>query len=237
VLTGLSEFWFQKFSDIENHFITSNREDLPDPLKGIEDLDGRFMIVKKLDMVPVECVVRGYLVGSGFREYKQEGRICNIDLPDGLQLADRLPEPIFTPAAKAQSGHDENISFDVMVSMVGADLSQRLRNLSLDIYRRAAAYALERDVIIADTKFEFGLLDGQIVLADEVLTPDSSRYWPRASYRVGANPPSFDKQFVRDYLDQLAWDKNNPAPTLPSEIVEGTARRYQECLELLTINL
>lgn len=236
MLTQLTAYWFRLFGDSPpNHLVTMDLDCLPDSVQGFrKHLEGRSMVVTKLDMFPVECVVRGFLVGSGYKEYRQSGSVCGIQLPTGLQLADRLAEPIFTPATKAASGHDINISFAEMVEIVGETHASQLRALSIDLYQRAYDHAWQRGVIIADTKFEFGLRDGQIVLADEVLTPDSSRYWPRSEYRVGANPPSFDKQYVRDYLDGLDWDKNPPAPDLPDSIVAGTAARYRECLQLLT---
>ncbi|MDJ0836229.1 MAG: phosphoribosylaminoimidazolesuccinocarboxamide synthase [Acidobacteriota bacterium] len=230
VLTQLSKFWFSFLGDsVENHLISADPKDLPAALAPYhEELEGRFMIVRKLEMIPVECVVRGYLVGSGFKEYRQSGTVCGIRLPEGMECAQKLETPIFTPAAKATDGHDENISFEKMCEMVGEDLSKQLRDLSIDIYSRAAQHAAGQGVIIADTKFEFGMLDGRIVLADEVLTPDSSRYWPEDEYVTGKNPPSFDKQFVRDYLSTLDWDKNPPGPTLPDEIISGTTDRYLE---------
>ncbi len=229
VLTQLSKYWFE-FLGVKNHMISTRFEDLPKSLAyHRDDLEGRFMIVKKLEMVPVECVVRGYLAGSGFKDYQRAGAVCGVTLPAGLKMAEKLPEPIFTPAAKATSGHDENISFRQMADRVGADLAGKLRDLSVDIYRRAADHARERGVIIADTKFEFGLDNGEIILADEVLTPDSSRYWPEKLYRAGESPPSFDKQFVRDYLAELDWDRTPPAPELPGRIVQGISERYIEC--------
>lgn len=236
VLTQLSKFWFEHLgSDIRNHMVSTDIADLPESLQAYkEELDGRFMIVEKLEMVTIECVVRGYLVGSGYKEYSQNGTVCGIKLPEGLDLASKLETPIFTPAAKATEGHDENISFERMVEMVGEDLSVKLRDLSIDIYRRAADYAATKGVIIADTKFEFGLKDGEIVLADEVLTPDSSRYWPAESYATGSNPPSFDKQYVRDYLSGLDWDKTPPGPEIPENVAAGTTERYITCYEQLT---
>ena len=229
VLTQLSKFWFDHLQ-IDHHMISTDLADLPADLQQYSaDLDGRFMIVRKLEMVPIECVVRGYLVGSGWKEYQQSGTVCGIKLPEGLQCAQKLEQPIFTPAAKNKDGHDENISFERMVEMVGEDLSVKLRDLSLDIYSRAAQHAAGHGVLIADTKFEFGMHDGKIVLGDEVLTPDSSRYWPEDEYTVGKNPPSFDKQFVRDYLSTLDWDKNPPGPELPDDIVAGATDRYLEC--------
>lgn len=236
VLTQLSKFWFDLLDGVvENHLVSMDLNDLPESLKPHHaELDGRFMIVKKLKMIPVECVVRGYLVGSGFKEYGENGTVCGIRLPEGIRQAEKLETPIFTPAAKATEGHDENISFERMVEMVGQDLSEKLRDLSIEIYRRASEHAKTRGVLIADTKFEFGLAGDQIVLADEVLTPDSSRYWPESSYVVGKNPPSFDKQYVRDYLAELDWDKTPPGPELPEEIVEGTSLRYLECYTAIT---
>lgn len=231
VLTQLSKFWFDTLG-VNHHLVSMDFDALPESLKAYrEQLDGRFMIVKKLEMVPVECVVRGYLVGSGWKEYQRDGSVCGIALPENMKQAQKIAEPIFTPASKATDGHDINISFDTMVNEVGADLAGKLRDLSIDIYQRAAEHALKEGVIIADTKFEFGLLNGEIVLGDEVLTPDSSRYWPLDSYAVGANPPSYDKQYVRDYLATLDWDKEPPGPNLPDEIVSGTTKRYLECYE------
>lgn len=235
VLTQLSRFWFRHLAGIAEHHLLSTDEAqlegmVPDP----HALKDRFMLVKKLKMFPVECVVRGYLVGSGLKEYNATGTVCGIALPSGLRCADRLPEPIFTPSTKAEVGHDENISFERMVSMIGESCASQLRDLSLKIYKHAYEHAWQRGVIIADTKFEFGLDENRnIVLADEVLTPDSSRYWPAASYKVGSNPPSFDKQYVRDHLDSVHWDKVPPAPHLPQEVIQGTASRYQECLNLI----
>lgn len=189
------------------------------------------MIVKKANMIPVECVARGYLAGSGWKEYQAHGSVCGIPLPPGLRDGDRLPEPIFTPATKAQSGHDENVSFDFIADHIGSELARRLRELTLDIYRRAAAYALERGIIVADTKFEFGFVGGTLVLADEVLTPDSSRYWPADRYAPGGPQFSFDKQFVRDYLETLSWNKKPPAPSLPDDVVLKTSEKYREAFE------
>jgi phosphoribosylaminoimidazole-succinocarboxamide synthase len=191
--------------------------------------------VRSVRIVPVECVVRGYLVGSGWKEYRSQGSVCGIPLPAGMSLADRLPDPIFTPSTKAEVGHDENIAFDRVVQLVGGGVAESLRALSISLYRRAAAYAESRGIIIADTKFEFGIDDsGALVWADEALTPDSSRFWPAADYRNGANPPSFDKQFVRDWLEASGWNKQPPAPTLPAGVVEGTLKRYLEAFRQLT---
>jgi len=234
VLTQISSHWFS-WLGVKHHMLATELEALPEALAYChEELEHRFMIVKKLDMIPVECVARGYLAGSGFKDYQRTGAVCGVPLPADLRHAEQLPEPIFTPAAKAASGHDENISFARMADMIGADLARKLRELTLDIYARAAAYAHERGIIIADTKFEFGLDGDDIVLADEVLTPDSSRYWPQALYRVGESPPSFDKQFVRDYLESIDWNKQPPAPELPGRIVQGVAERYVECYRRLT---
>jgi phosphoribosylaminoimidazole-succinocarboxamide synthase len=237
VLTQLSDFWFKHLGDeVSHHVISMNRKDLPLSLQqpDYDWLDGRFMIVKKLKMLPVECVVRGYLAGSGYREYRESGAVCGESLPEGLELASKLPQPIFTPATKATDGHDINISFQQMAELLGRELSEKLRDLSIKIYQQAADYALQKGVIIADTKFEFGLDGDQLVLADEVLTPDSSRYWPVDAVKPGHNPPSFDKQYVRDYLDGLDWDKTPPAPALPEEIIDGTQKRYLECFEIIT---
>lgn len=235
VLTQLSKFWFDHLGDtVDHHLISVELADLPPALQAhAEELEGRFMIVRKLAMLPVECVVRGYLVGSGYKEYGQTGGVSGITLPEGLSLAQKLDEPIFTPSTKATDGHDENISFEVMADMIGKDLATRLRDLSIAIYRKAADHAAAQGVIIADTKFEFGMDGDRIVLADEVLTPDSSRYWPKDAYQLGSNPPSFDKQYVRDYLNGLDWDKNPPAPELPEEIVTGTTSRYLDCYRVL----
>lgn len=233
VLTQLSKFWFEHLK-MRNHMISTDLADLPADLQAhAGELEGRFMIVEKLNMVPVECVVRGYLVGSGYKEYTASGTVCGIPLPPGLAQAAKLEEPIFTPARKATDGHDENISFETMIEMVGSDLAHKLRDLSIQIYRAAADHAASRGVIIADTKFEFGLAGDEIVLGDEVLTPDSSRYWPQSSYSTGKNPPSFDKQFVRDYLSGLDWDQTPPGPSLPEHIADGTSARYLECYQAL----
>ncbi len=234
VLTQLSKFWFDHLG-VDHHLVSMDLDALPQSLQAYrKELDGRFMVVKKLEMVPVECVVRGYLVGSGWKEYQRDGSVCGISLPANMEQAQKIAEPIFTPASKSTDGHDINISFEVMVDQVGAELAGKLRDLSIDIYQRAAEHALKKGVIIADTKFEFGLLNGEIVLGDEVLTPDSSRYWPGDSYAVGSNPPSYDKQFVRDYLGTLDWDKEPPGPELPQNIVSGTTERYLECYERIT---
>jgi phosphoribosylaminoimidazole-succinocarboxamide synthase len=197
-------------------------------------LEGRSMLVKRAQMVEVECVARGYLAGSGWKEYKAQGTVCGIPLPAGLRESDRLPAPIFTPSTKAQSGHDENISFEAMCALVGAELGARLRDLTLRIYSRAAAYAETKGVIIADTKFEFGFVDGELVLGDEVLTPDSSRFWPAETYRPGGPQLSYDKQYVRDYLESIQWSKKPPAPPLPDEVAGKTSEKYRQAYRVLT---
>lgn len=234
VLTQISEFWFQRIR-VQNHLLSMDVETLvlPDGVD-LEALAGRSMVVKKTNVFPVECVVRGYLSGSGWKEYKASGKVCGIPLPAGLRESEMLPEPIFTPATKAESGHDINISFEQMVDIVGRDVADELRRLSLHIYETAADFARLRGIIIADTKFEFGQIDGQIYLIDEVLTPDSSRFWPANQYKPGSGQASFDKQFVRDWLETTGWDKNSPPPPVPAEIVEKTRDKYIEAYEILT---
>jgi phosphoribosylaminoimidazole-succinocarboxamide synthase len=236
VLTQMSLFWFEYLKDVvRNHLITADVDDYPDDLQvHREQLEGRSMLVRKAEMFPVECVARGYVSGSGWKDYKRTGAICGIPLPSGLQESGRLPEPIFTPATKAQSGHDENISFEEAANAIGTETARKLKDLTLEIYSRAAAFALDRGIILADTKFEFGIIDGRITLGDEVLTPDSSRYWPAESYSPGGAQKSFDKQFVRDYLETLDWNKQPPAPPLPSDVVEKTAEKYREAYATLT---
>jgi phosphoribosylaminoimidazole-succinocarboxamide synthase len=234
ILTQLSNFWFNRFTQVENHILESDFDRFPDYVRTHPELRGRSVIVKKCEVVPVECVARGYLVGSGLKEYQQTGEVCGIKLPAGLTAASKLPEPIFTPATKEDTGHDINISFERMASIVGAELAAQLRELTLSIYAQAAEYARTRGIIIADTKFEFGLRDGQIVWIDEALTPDSSRFWPADKYAVGSNPPSYDKQFVRDWLETTSWDKNPPAPELPPDVVEHTRAKYLEAYRELT---
>lgn len=233
VLTGISEMWFGRL-DVPNHLISMNPDDVPLP-NGVdrEALQGRSMVVRKTEVVPIECVIRGYLSGSGWKDYLASGAVCGIPLPEGLKQSDQLDELIFTPATKAESGHDINISFDQMCATVGEPLSVKLRELSLDIYRRAAEFARTRDIIIADTKFEFGLCDDELLLIDEVLTPDSSRFWPVDLYEPGRSQPSFDKQFVRDWLETTSWDKNSTPPELPEEIVTKTRAKYVEAYEQL----
>ena len=236
VLTQLSMFWFDFLRDVTpTHFLTANVDEYPETLRPFRDqLEGRSMLVKRAKMIEIECVARGYISGSGWKEYRESGTVCGIQLPAGLRESDKLPEPIFTPATKAQSGHDENVSFEHVVSLIGEDLSKRLRDLTLEIYSRAARYAETKGVIIADTKFEFGFVDGQLVLGDEVLTPDSSRFWPAESYQPGGAQFSFDKQFVRDYLESIHWNKQPPAPPLPEEVAENTAGKYRQAYQILT---
>jgi phosphoribosylaminoimidazole-succinocarboxamide synthase len=236
VLTAVSNFWFERTAGlVPNHLATMTLEEaVPDPQERAQ-VEGRAIVVKKLKALPVEAIVRGYLIGSGWKDYQATGRVCGIALPAGLQLADRLPEAIYTPSTKADVGeHDENIDFDKTVELLGAELAAQVRDVSLEIYRICAAYALEHGIIIADTKFEFGLDDNdQLVLIDEVLTPDSSRFWPADSYAPGSSPASFDKQFIRDYLETLDWDKTSPGPELPKEVIEKTAEKYHEAQQRL----
>lgn len=236
VLTTLSRFWFTRLGHLtEHHLITGKFDMMPENIRQNEELRGRSMLVKKTEVFPVECVVRGYLAGSGWKDYQATGMICGHDLPKGLREADRLPRPIFTPATKAQTGHDENITELDFVRIVGAETAARLSSISLKLYQEASEYALSRGIIIADTKFEFGKDEkGNIILIDEVLTPDSSRFWSVENYAPGSSPPSFDKQFVRNYLETLDWNKQPPAPELPSEIVEATTERYLEAYKILT---
>jgi phosphoribosylaminoimidazole-succinocarboxamide synthase len=234
VLTQISNFWFNRFRNVENHIVETDFNQFPSEVRRHDELRGRSVIVKKCSVVPIECVARGYLVGSGLKEYKESGRVCGIELEKGLTTASKLRTPIFTPATKEETGHDQNISFERMSEMIGADLAAQLRDLTLTIYREAADYARSRGIIIADTKFEFGLLKGRIIWIDEALTPDSSRFWPADQYTVGKNPPSHDKQFVRDWLESTGWDKNPPAPQLPSEVVQKTREKYLEAYRQLT---
>jgi phosphoribosylaminoimidazole-succinocarboxamide synthase len=236
ILTQLSLFWFNFLRDtVKNHLITANIADYPSQLQPYAtQLEGRSMLVKRAEMFPVECVVRGYLSGSGWKDYQQTGAVCGIKLPQGLRESDRLPEPIFTPAAKNNVGHDENISFDQMVNAIGQKPAEDLRDLTFAIYEKAGQHAASKGLILADTKFEFGLVNGEITLADEVLTPDSSRYWPAETYSPGGAQPSFDKQYVRDYLESIRWNKQVPAPTLPEEVVASTREKYLEAFRLIT---
>jgi len=233
VLTQLSLFWFNLLQDvIPNHVLSAT--DFPAPFDAFQDdLAGRSMIVRKTQPLPIECVVRGYVSGSGWKDYRVTGKICGVTLPDGLRESDRLPEPIFTPATKAATGHDENIPFEQATAMIGKDLAEKVRAVSLELYRRAAAYAEPRGIILADTKFEFGLLNSDLIWIDEALTPDSSRFWPAAHYSPGGPQPSFDKQFVRDYLERMRWPKTPPGPELPSEVVAATRAKYREAFRIL----
>jgi len=236
VLTQMSLFWFDFLKDVTpNHLLSADVNDYPRKLSKFRNvLDGRSMLVKKAQMVQVECVARGYLAGSGWKEYQATGKVCGIPLPSGLKDGDQLPEPIFTPATKAAAGHDINVSFNYVAGSIGVDLAGQLRDLTLDIYSRAAAHAMERGIILADTKFEFGFIEGEVVLADEALTPDSSRFWPADTYKPGGAQPSYDKQFVRDFLETLRWDKKPPAPSLPETVVRKTSEKYQEAYRRLT---
>lgn len=235
ILTEMSLFWFDLVSDIvPNHLISSRVDEYPEELRAFRDqLEGRSMIVRKASRIDVECIVRGYISGSGWKEYRRNGTVCGIPLPSGLAESDRLPHTIFTPSTKADSGHDENVDFDTIADMVGEELADELRELSIAVYEKARTYAGTRGIIIADTKFEFGRVDGATILIDEILSPDSSRFWPKSTYRPGGPQPSFDKQFVRDYLETLDWDKTPPAPALPDEIVEKTLEKYLEARNLL----
>src|SRR5438876_8163682 len=236
VLTQISHFWFEKFSSlVPNHLVAKASDPLPKNLQPFADkLTRRSMIVKKAKPLAIECVVRGYLAGSGWKEYRQNQTVCGIKLPSGLKESSELPEPIFTPATKAETGHDENISFEQAAGLAGKEIAERARAASLKIYCFARDYARRRGIIVADTKFEFGLLEGQLILIDEVLTPDSSRFWPADQYQPGKSQPSFDKQFLRDYLETLDWDKTPPAPALPEEVVAKTQTKYLEAYERLT---
>jgi phosphoribosylaminoimidazole-succinocarboxamide synthase len=237
ILTALSLFWFTRFAgQFENHLIATEMADYPTHLHAYaEQIARRSMLVRKAQVVPIECVARGYLAGSGWKEYQASRTVCGIPLPAGLGQCQKLPEPIFTPATKEESGHDINISFEETVGRIGAEDAEKLREATLEIYRQAAGYAATRGIIIADTKFEFGRLDdGRLILIDEVLTPDSSRFWPADSYEPGRDQPSFDKQYVRNWLETQPWDKTPPAPALPEEVVEGTRKRYLEACERLT---
>jgi phosphoribosylaminoimidazole-succinocarboxamide synthase len=234
VLSIMSLAWFDHFADLPNHLITADPREFPAPFRDhAERLGGRSMLVHKADRYDAECVVRGYIAGSGWKSYQKDGTICGHALPPGLRLADRLPEALFTPSTKAEEGHDENIDFSTMCGIVGDDAGARLRDVSLRLYGEGAAYAEERGIILADTKFEFGLINGEMALIDEVLTPDSSRFWPAAEHRPGEDPPSFDKQILRSWLETLDWDREPPPPRLPQEIIDRTSRRYREVLDIL----
>lgn len=237
ILTQLSNFWFRRMADVlPNHLTGIRLEDVVGDARQRAPLEGRAVVVRRLEPLPIEAVVRGYLIGSGWRDYCDTGAVCGIRLPAGLEQAARLPEPLFTPATKADAGdHDINIDFDATCEIIGKDLAVRVRDATLEIYRRACDYAATRGIIVADTKLEFGLdASGGLYVIDEMLTPDSSRFWPRARYRSGISPPSYDKQFVRDYLDTLDWDRTAPGPRLPAEVIEKTARKYRDIFELLT---
>ena len=238
ILTAMTLFWLD-FLQVHNHLISADVADLPGEFHPHADaLTGRTMLVRKTEVVPIECVVRGYLAGSGWKDYQRTGEVCGLPLPSGLQQAQQLPEAIFTPATKADSGHDENIAWQDMTGQIGTDLAEDLRTRSIDIYRLAADHARPRGIILADTKFEWGrTADGEILLIDEVLTPDSSRFWPATEYRVGMSPPSFDKQFVRDWLESTTWDKNSPPPELPNDVVNKTREKYEEAYRLLTTEI
>ena len=236
VLTMFSHFWFAQFSDVvPNHLLAGADEPLPEAVRDYaEHIGRRAMDVKKAQPLAIECVVRGYLAGAGWKEYQKQGTVCGIALPDGLKNSSQLPEPIFTPATKAEEGHDENISFEQAVEIVGRDIVEQARDLSIELYQRGRDHAAKKGIIIADTKFEFGLFDGELILIDEVLTPDSSRFWPADLYAPGKSQPSFDKQFVRDYLETLDWDKNPPGPDLPNDIVQKTSEKYIEAYTQIT---
>lgn len=233
VLTQISEMWFRRL-DLPNHFLSTNLDDVPLPA-GVqrEDLQGRSMVVRRCEVLPIECVVRGYLTGSGWEQYRQSGTVCGTRLPEGLRESDQLPEPIFTPATKAETGHSIHVSFEEMCDRFGAELSEKMREISLQHYQTGADYARDRGIIIADTRFEFGRCEGQIMLIDEVLTPDSSRFWPADLYQPGQGQPSFDKQFVRDWLETTDWDKQSQPPMLPDDIVGQTREKYIEAYEKL----
>jgi phosphoribosylaminoimidazole-succinocarboxamide synthase len=235
VLTQMSSFWFDHFKDfVPNHVLSTNVADYPRDLHRFRDqLEGRSMLVKKAKVFPVECVARGFLTGSGLKDYNKTGQVCGIPLPAGLRDSDRLPEPIFTPSTKAETGHDENISEEQAASVIGHENIRKLKELTLAIYSRAVDFALKRGIIICDTKFEFGAIDGQITIVDEMLTPDSSRFWPADQYSPGKPQPSFDKQFVRDYLERVGWNKQPPAPELPQDIVSATSAKYVDALRIL----
>jgi phosphoribosylaminoimidazole-succinocarboxamide synthase len=234
VLTQLSLFWFEKLKDVVPHHVISAKNFSGELAPYVAALEGRAMLVRRTEPVPIECVVRGYISGSGFKDYQKTGAICGIPLPAGLRESDRLPEPIFTPSTKATTGHDENISFEETVARVGKPLAEKLRGTSLEIYRRAAEYAAARGIIIADTKFEFGLLGDELIWIDEALTSDSSRFWPGDQYAPGKPQPSFDKQFVRDYLEQTGWNKQPPAPALPPDVVAATRAKYRDAYQRIT---
>jgi len=236
ILNQLATWWFDQTKHIiENHLISTKLTDLPSGIaSSYPELEGRSVLAHKTEALPVECVVRGYLIGSGWKEYQENGKVCGLQLREGYQMADKLDEPIFTPAYKAETGHDENITYEKVVELVGADIAKQLKNASLALYNFAAKHAVERGIIIADTKFEFGMLDGRLILIDEALTPDSSRFWPVDSYQPGSSPFSYDKQYVRDYLSSLDWDKTPPAPELPPEVAAKTREKYLQAYTQIT---
>jgi len=234
VLTQLSLFWFEKLADIVPHHVIAAKDFTGELGPYASALEGRAMLVRRTEPLPIECVVRGYISGSGWKDYQKTGAICGISLPPGLRESDRLPEPIFTPSTKATTGHDENISFEQTVSTIGRPLAEKLRDTSITIYKRAAEHAAARGIIIADTKFEFGLIGGDLIWIDEALTPDSSRFWPADQYSPGQAQPSFDKQFVRDYLERIGWNKQPPAPALPPDVVADTREKYREAYQRVT---
>lgn len=236
VLNSISEFWFNFTSDIiGNHMITTDVSKYPDGLsKYVEELQGRSMLVHKVKMAEAECIVRGYLEGSALKEYNATGSVCGIKLPDGLRQCDKLPEPIFTPSTKASSGHDENVSFEVLTDRIGSELANQLKDASIRLYKAASRHAESRGIILADTKFEFGMLDGKLIIADEAFTPDSSRFWDMADYQPGRAQKSFDKQFVREYLEDIKWNKQPPAPDLPEQVIRNTEAKYIEAFERIT---
>ncbi len=235
VLTGLTLFWLERTKDlVGNHLISADRRDFPGTFRDEPSLAGRAMLVRRAEVIPVECVARGYLTGSGLKQYLAEGHVCGVPLPPGLVEASRLPEPIFTPTTKAAAGHDQPLTFEETVELIGRGLAERLRELTIALYERGAEIALERGIIVADTKFEFGFAGGELILIDEVLTPDSSRFWPAEGYEPGRPQPSFDKQFVRDWLDASGWDHEPPAPELPPEVIGRTAAKYREAYERIT---
>jgi len=235
-LTQISKFWFEFFKDTAlNHVISADISEFPDVLKQHKEiLNGRSMLVKKAKVFPIECIVRGYLSGSAWKSYQKDGTVCGIKLPEGLKESDKFEEPLFTPSTKAESGHDINISYDEMVRLIGKEDAEKIKNLSLELYKKGAEYALEKGIIIADTKFEFGKIDDKIIIVDELLTPDSSRFWPADKYESGKSQPSFDKQYVRDYLSSTGWDKNSSPPNLPDYVIEETQNKYREAYERLT---
>jgi len=235
ILTEISAFWFRHFADLPHQLITTNPEEMPAAIRDFARAqEGRATLARRTEPLPVECVVRGYLAGSGWKDYRNGGKVGGHALPSGLQLASELPAPIFSPSTKAAQGHDENIDWEQCRRILGTDLAEKVQSVSLRLYTEARRYAAERGLIVADTKFEFGLIAGELFLIDEVITPDSSRFWPADQWKPGENPPSFDKQFVRDYLETLDWDKTDPAPALPPDIVEKTAAKYREAFERLT---